>query len=227
MEQITTVAIQPSFLSKIHTKTSSIFSKSSSHEQLILPSSSKYLSAALKSTSTMFLKNSSVLDIASASFLTAKSSIPTMKSSSMQEMQTPITSLTQMQLPSSVSHTSVSMTTTQTSQSKSSIDLQTEIMSSIQPLSITQMSTFQLNTTEVLLPSGTKVLSSSSVEMVVSMTTESSMLQKNSNVSVIMTSRSSSALLQQASPSKIDTASIKKRYKALNLTSPHQYHHNQ
>ena len=122
----------------------------------------------------------------------------------------------------SINHTSVSMTTTETSQSKSSIDLQTEIMSSIQPLSITQMSTFQLNTTEVLLPSSTEVLSSLSTEMVVSMITESSMPQKSSKVSVIMTSRSSSVLLQQASPSKIGTSSIKKEISSTqaNVTTP-------
>ena len=216
------MAIQPSFPSQIHTKTSTIFSKSSSHEQLIFASSSKHLSATSESPSTMILKNSSVLDTASASFLTAKSSFPTIKSSSIQEMQTTITSLTQMQLPYSINPTSVSMTTTQTSQSESSVDLQTEIMSSIQLLSVTQMSTFQLNTTEVLLPSSTEVLSSSSSEMVVAMTTESSMLQKSIKLSVIMTSRSSSVLLQQASPSKIDTASIKKEISSTqpNVTTP-------
>ena len=217
LQQITTMAIQPSFSSQIHTKTTTIFSKSSSHKQLILASSSKHLSATSESTSTLFLKSSSELDIASTSSLT----FLTAESSSIQEMQTPITSLTPIQLSSSINHTSVSMTTTQTSQRKSSIDLQTEIMSSIQPLSITQMSTFQRNTTEVLLQSSTEVLSSSSAEMVVSMTTEWSMLQKSSNASVIMTSRSS-VLLQQASPSKIDIASIKNVISSTqpNVTTP-------
>ena len=97
----------------------------------------------------MFLKSSSVLDIASASFLTAKSSFPTVKSSSIQEIQTLITSLTQMQLPSSINHTSVSIGTSSVKKEISSTqaNVTTPISSSSM---IYQSSSRRMTTTEIL-----------------------------------------------------------------------------
>ena len=205
IEQTTTIAVEPSSPSQTDMKTSIIFKKSSSYLEMIF-TSSKHFSGTLDSTSTIFLQNSSVLDIASSSFLimgskTAGSSFATKESSSAPEMKTSTLLLTQTSILTSMYHTPVSIAITKASQSKSFINLQTEMTSISYQISTTQISMFQLNTKKEFLPSST--------EMVLSTTIESSMLSKSSNFVGLVASKSSSVLLQQTSSTIINTSSNK------------------
>lgn len=218
IDQTTTVAVQPSSPSQTDMNTSPIFNKSSSYLEMTL-TSSKHFSATLDNTSLTFLQNSSVLDVASSSFLilgskTAEASFATQESISVPKMQTSTLSLTQTTLPTSMYHTSVSIAITQASRSKSSINLQTEMMSISHQFSTTQMSMFQLNTTREFLPSRT--------EMVHSTTVESSVISKSSNIVKLVASKSSSVLLQQTSWTIINTSSNKKHISSIQpmVTTP-------
>ena len=208
VEQTTTIVVQPTSPLQTNMKTSIIFNKSSSYLEMIL-TSSKHFSGTLDSTSTIFLQNSSVLDIASSSLLimgnkTAGSLFATKKSSYAPEMQTSTLLLTQTPLLTSMYHTSVSIAITKASQSESFINLQTDMTSISYQISTTQISMFQLNTTREFLPSST--------EMVLSTTIESSMLSKSSNIVGLVVSKSSSGLLQPTSSTIIDTSSNNKKH---------------
>ncbi len=198
MEQKTTMVMQPNLTSQTEMKTSSIFQRISSSQQMIYTSSIG-ITATLESSPTIPFQSSSMPDMSSnpqtVAIQTAMSSYTNVESSSVPEMQTS----TPTQPITSTYNTSSSTMTTQVPQSEGFSTPKTETMSNFDQVSTSYMSMFQTPNTELTLPTTT--------EMVSKFTSKTPVISESSKMVELVSSKSSPGLSQETSSKMMNTSS--------------------
>ena len=200
MKQTTTMAIKPQITPQTEMKTSSIAISTLSIPNTMYTTSS--LTETLQSSPTIAPKSSSMPGIASSNALTmatlrTMSSSTNIISSSVPEKQILTQKTTETRPVTSTYNTYISMTTTQVPKEERSSTLPTELMSSLQQVSTTQMSMFHSTTTEAALPTST--------EIVPKVTSKSSIISESSKISNFVNNKSSG--LSQRTTSEITVIS--------------------